>query len=104
MGKREYLTKQHRRRIAKARKGFKHSQATKNKISKMSKGHKLTDETRRRMSEAERGSVKTSEHRRKLSESLKRYNRLNPRGRKKGVIEHRVSHLKRFSIHKNREL
>ena len=81
MGKREYLTKQHRRRIAKAHRGFKHSQATKDKISKITKGHKLTAETKQKMSEAKKGRTFTPEQRQKLSEALKRYNKLNPRGR-----------------------
>ncbi len=81
MGTREHLAERHRRRIAEAHRGLKHSQETKDKISKVTKGHKLTDETKRKMSEAKKGRTFTPEQRRKLSESLTRYNRLNPRGR-----------------------
>jgi len=55
VGKKGYLTKQNRRRIAKAHRGFKHSQERKDKISKATQGYKLTAGTRRRMSETKKG-------------------------------------------------
>ncbi len=78
---REYLTEQHKQRIAEAHRGLAIRPEVRVKISHTMTGRKLSDDTKHKMSEARKGRIITPEHRRKLSEALKRYNKLNPRGR-----------------------
>ena len=78
---REYLTEQHKQRIVEAHRGLAIRPEVREKISQTMTGRKLSDDTKRKISEARKGRKVTPEHRRKLSEALKRYNRLNPRGR-----------------------
>ena len=78
---REYLTEQHKQRIAEAHRGLAIRPEVRIKISQKMTGRKLSDDTKQRMSEAKKGRTFTPEQRQKLSEALKRYNRLNPRGR-----------------------
>ena len=77
---REYLTEQHKLRIAEAHRGLSIRPEVRAKISHTMTGRKLSDDTKQRMSEARKGRTFTPEQRQKLSEALKRYNRLNPRG------------------------
>ena len=70
---REYLTEQHKQRIAEAHRGLSIQPEVREKISKTMTGRKLSDDTKRKMSEAQSGRILTPEHRRKLSEAMKRY-------------------------------
>ena len=70
---REYLTEQHKQRIAEAHRELSIRPEVREKISKTMTGRKLSDDTKRKMSEAQSGRILTPEHRRKLSEAMKRY-------------------------------
>ncbi len=72
---REYLTEQHKLRIAEAHNGLSIRPDVREKISVKMTGRKLPDETRRKMSEARKGRTLTAEHKQKLSEALKKYHR-----------------------------
>ena len=78
---REYLTEQHKQRISEAHKGLSIRPEVREKISAKMTGRKLSDDTKRKMSEARKGRTLTAEHKQKLSEAMKRFNRLNQRGR-----------------------
>jgi hypothetical protein len=78
---REYLTEQHKQRIAEAHRGMSIRPEVRAKISHTMTGRKLPDDTKQKMAEARKGRKLTPEHRQKISEAMKRFNRLNQRGR-----------------------
>ncbi len=77
---REYLTEQHKQRIAEAHRELSIQPEVREKISKTMTGRKLSDDTKRKMSEAQSGRILTPEHRRKLSEAMKRYRKSKAAG------------------------
>ncbi len=60
---REYLTEQHKQRIAEAHRGLAIRPEVRAKISHTMTGRKLSDDTKRKMSEARKGRTFTPEQR-----------------------------------------
>ena len=73
---RQYLTEQHKQRIAEVHRRLAIRPEVRENISKTMTGRKLSDETKRKMSEARKGRKLTPEHRRKISEAMKRYRKI----------------------------
>ena len=70
---REYLTEQHKQRIAEAHRELSIRPEVREKISKTMTGRKLSDDMKRKMSDARKDKIIIPEHRRKLSKVMKRY-------------------------------
>jgi group I intron endonuclease len=65
------FSKETKRRISEARKGFRFTAESKRKMSETHRGKKLSEEHKRKMSEALKGRKFSEEHKRKISETLK---------------------------------